>query len=80
MEAAYPGHGIISDKNRTRFEAWDKEDPVDDWERERAKRIEQIDGNRNPFVQYASREQIRGGRPSAAAAGGGASPAAKLMR
>jgi deoxyribonuclease-1 len=50
MDAAYPGHGIISDKNRKLFETWDKADPVDDWERERAKRIEQIQGNRNPFV------------------------------
>jgi deoxyribonuclease-1 len=50
MDAAYPGHGIISDKNRKLFEAWNKEDPVDDWERERARRIEQVQGNPNPYV------------------------------
>ena len=32
-------------------QAWDREDSVDDWERERAKRIEKIQGNRNPFVR-----------------------------
>lgn len=38
----YPGHGIISRKNRKLFVAWSKTDPVDDWERERAKQIETI--------------------------------------
>ena len=51
MNAAYPGRGIVSEKNRKLFEAWDKEDPVDDWERERARRIEQRQGNKNPFVK-----------------------------
>jgi deoxyribonuclease-1 len=50
MEWAYPGHGIISRSNQKLFAAWDKEDPVDDWERERARRIEAIQGNRNPFI------------------------------
>jgi deoxyribonuclease-1 len=51
MDAAYPGRGVISEKNRKLFEAWAKEDPVDDWERERNRRITQIQGNANPFVQ-----------------------------
>jgi deoxyribonuclease-1 len=51
MDAAYPGRGVISDKNRKLFEAWDKEDPVDAWERERVHRIEQLQGNMNPFVK-----------------------------
>lgn len=51
MDDAYPGHGIISKKNRKLFEAWAKEDPVDDWERERARRIEAVQGNHNNFVQ-----------------------------
>jgi deoxyribonuclease-1 len=42
---------LCSDKNRKLFEAWDREDPVDDWKRERARRIEQIQGNPNPFVK-----------------------------
>jgi deoxyribonuclease-1 len=50
MDWAYPGHGIISRSNQKLFEAWNKEDPVDDWERERARRIEAIQGNRNPFI------------------------------
>jgi len=50
MDWAYPGHGIISQSNQKLFAAWDKEDPVDDWERERARRIEAIQGNRNPFI------------------------------
>ena len=50
MEWAYPGHGIISRSNQKLFAAWDKEDPVDDWERERARRIEALQGNRNPFI------------------------------
>lgn len=39
MDAAFPGHGVISHKNRKLFEAWDKIDPVDDWECEKAKMI-----------------------------------------
>ncbi len=50
MDDAYPGHGIISKKNRKLLMAWAKEDPIDDWERERARRIESIQGNRNSFV------------------------------
>lgn len=50
MDYAYPKRGIISKKNRKLFKVWDKTDPVDDWERERCKRIEKIQGNNNPFV------------------------------
>ncbi len=51
MDRAYPGHGIISGKNRKLFEAWDREDPVDQWECERCKRIERIQGNENRVVK-----------------------------
>jgi deoxyribonuclease-1 len=51
MDAAYPGRGVISDKNRKLFEAWAREDPVDAWERERVGRIARLQGNTNPFVQ-----------------------------
>lgn len=51
MDAAYPGHGIISEKNRKLFEAWNREDPVEEWERERARQIEQLQGNKNPFIK-----------------------------
>ena len=51
MDNAYPGHGIISKKNLKLFKTWDKQDPVDDWECERCKRIERIQGNENSFVK-----------------------------
>jgi len=50
MDFVYPSRGIISKKNRKLFEAWNKSDPVDEWECERAKRIENIQGNRNEIV------------------------------
>ena len=50
MDSVYPGRGIISKKNRKLFDAWNKSDPVDEWECERAKRIEKIQGNSNPVV------------------------------
>jgi deoxyribonuclease-1 len=51
MNLAYPGHGIISKKKQKLFEAWDKEDPVDDWECERPNRVEGIQRNENPCVE-----------------------------
>ena len=50
MASVCPGRGIISKKNRKLFDAWNKSDPVDEWECERAKRIEKIQGNRNEVV------------------------------
>jgi deoxyribonuclease-1 len=55
MERAYPGHGIISGKNEKLFQAWDKADPVDEWECERASRIARIQGNINLVVDQACR-------------------------
>ncbi|MFZ4439889.1 MAG: endonuclease [Syntrophales bacterium] len=55
MERAYPGHGIISNKNEKLFQAWDKSDPVDAWECERAGRIARIQGNVNLVVDQACR-------------------------
>jgi Endonuclease I len=51
MDAAYPGRGVIPEKNRKLFEAWDREDPVGAWEREQVRRIEPLQGNTNPFVK-----------------------------
>ena len=51
MDSVYPGRGIISKKNRKLFDAWNKSDPVDGWECERAKRIEKIQGNRNEVMR-----------------------------
>ncbi len=49
MEKTY---GVkISDRQRKLFEVWNKQDPVDDWERERNQRISRIQGNLNPFIK-----------------------------
>lgn len=41
----------ISDKQRKLFEIWNRQDPVFDWERLRASRIEKIQGNENKFIK-----------------------------
>jgi deoxyribonuclease-1 len=51
MDWAYPGRGIVGKQKRKLFEAWDRQDPVDDWECERCRRIERIQGNENPIVK-----------------------------
>jgi deoxyribonuclease-1 len=51
MDQAYPGRGIVSRQNRRLFAVWDREDPVDAWERERARQIEAVQGNANPFIR-----------------------------
>ena len=50
MDSVYPGKGIISKKNRSMFEEWNRSDLVDESECERAKKIEKIQGNRNEVV------------------------------
>lgn len=50
MESAYPGHGIVGEKQRRLFEAWHRADPVSDEERALAAQIKVIQGNENPFV------------------------------
>jgi len=57
MDAAYPGHGVISNKNRKLFQAWDREDPVDEWECARSKTVEKLQDNENPFVRKPCREK-----------------------
>jgi endonuclease I len=49
--AAYPGLGVMSEKDQKLSEVWDREDPVDAWEHERVRRIGQLQGNTNPFVK-----------------------------
>lgn len=53
MNKAYPGKGIISEKNSKLFEAWNKMFPVTDWECKRARAIASIQGNVNEFVESA---------------------------
>jgi deoxyribonuclease-1 len=55
MEAAY-GRGVIAQSNIKLFEAWNKMDPVDKWECERARLIEKIQGNRNEILAKACKE------------------------
>ena len=45
MDLNYPGRGVISNKNRKLFAAWDKEYPVSQWECQRASLIAGIQGN-----------------------------------
>jgi deoxyribonuclease-1 len=54
MNWAY-GRGIIGRARAKLFHAWGQSDPVDAWECERARRIEAIQGNENPFVKRACR-------------------------
>lgn len=50
MDYAYRGHGIISDKNRKLFEAWDKTHPVETWECDLYREIKKIQKNENPIL------------------------------
>jgi deoxyribonuclease I len=50
MDAAYPGRGIVDDTHRGIFDRWDAEDPPDEWERERNKRIAERQGNPNRYI------------------------------
>jgi deoxyribonuclease-1 len=53
MDWAYPAYDLIAEDDRKLFKAWDQQDPVDEWECKRAKRIEAIQKNENPFVKKA---------------------------
>ena len=53
MDWAYPAYNLISREERRLFEVWDQQDPVDQWECQRSKRIEAIQKNENPFVKKA---------------------------
>lgn len=49
MEKTY--HMTLPPKQKELFIQWNKEDPIDDWERTRNKRIAELQGNTNPFSQ-----------------------------
>ena len=57
MDWAYPGYDILGEKDKRLFKAWDRQDPVDAWECQRAKRIEGIQMNENPFIKKACHEK-----------------------
>lgn len=44
----------ISERDQKLLEAWNREDPVDNWERERNRRIKAIQGNGNPWIEGGS--------------------------
>lgn len=50
MDFKYPGHGVISNKNKKLVDAWNEENPPSPWECEREKIVGKIQGNRNKFV------------------------------
>jgi len=50
MDISYPGRGVISEKSRKLFEAWDKAFPVGAWECRRAEKIQKVQGNENPIL------------------------------
>lgn len=50
MDHTYPGHGIISRKNKKLFDSWDKMYPPSADEQLRAAKIAKIQGNINIFV------------------------------
>lgn len=53
----------ISERDQKVLEAWDRQDPVDEWEIERNRRIRSIQGNGNPWIERRA-GAARGTRPS----------------
>ena len=53
MNWAYPAYNLIDKEDLKLFKVWDQEDPVGEWECERARRIEGIQKNENPSVKKA---------------------------
>ena len=56
MADAYAPRYRMSRQQRQLMDAWDRMYPVDAWECTRAKRIEKLQGNENPFVKGPCRE------------------------
>lgn len=56
MAYAYPEFNLSKQQERL-MDAWDKLHPVQKWECVRAKRIETIQGNENPYVKNACRDK-----------------------
>jgi deoxyribonuclease-1 len=51
MADTYPGRVRLPEKEKQMFESWAAEDPVDEWECRRCKRIEKLQGNANERVR-----------------------------
>jgi deoxyribonuclease-1 len=58
MDLTYPGHGLISDKNRRLFEAWNKMYPVTKGECSRALLIRKYMGRTNPILDSSCKISI----------------------
>ena len=56
MADAYAPRDRMSRQQRQLMDAWDKMYQVDAWECTRAKRIEKLQGNENPFVKGPCRD------------------------
>jgi deoxyribonuclease-1 len=56
MAWAYASRFRLSDQQSKLMDAWDAMHPVDAWECERARRIETLQGNENPFVKRKCQE------------------------
>lgn len=50
MDGEYPHHGIISDKNRKLYAAWDAAHPVEPWECDLYRRIRKLQLHENPIL------------------------------
>jgi hypothetical protein len=50
MDWKYPNRGIISEKNRKLFDAWDKQHPVTDYECDIGRKVHAIQHNANPVL------------------------------
>ena len=50
--------GIITKKNRRMFEAWDRADPVDEWEREKQAIIKRIQNHRKGQITNSWRARV----------------------
>ncbi|HSW61223.1 MAG TPA: endonuclease [bacterium] len=59
MNSAYPGFGIINEKNKKMFEAWNISDPVDTSECLRISEIEKIQRNQNLIVRNICIELLK---------------------
>jgi deoxyribonuclease-1 len=57
MQWAYSALDIMNTEDEKLFKAWNAQDPVDAWECERARRVEEIQINENPFVKKACIEE-----------------------
>lgn len=55
MRSAYPRYRMSRQQEQL-MDAWDRAYPVDAWECRRARRIEALQGNENPFVKAPCRE------------------------